>query len=353
VPGQEPIVVLEPFGLGDVISFEPLVRCLRAAGREVVMGAKPPWRALFPEGAGLTWLDLHLPWATHDEQVKYRLAAYLGRPWRESLSGLRRLGHGGLGIDTRGDIRSVLVLQLAGCRRVLSLTSYQGSNVLISPRAAELVPFTPRLRRWELNLAFLEPLGVKVDLATVAPPSLRHLRPAQTGAARSIGLMSVAPWRGKLWMPERWRALIRLLDERGCHVRAFCGPGQRGLATEQVGADVEMIECGSVRDWAAELTRCGLIVSLDSGPMHLADALGVPVIALFGQGWLPFWAPSAPGSRALAHQDDPDFAVCHPIEENTPIGQKYMRRISVEEVLAAIEQIQSTRFLTGKPEQSR
>lgn len=341
-PDPVPVLVLEPFGLGDLISFEPLVRCLRDCGRHVVLGAKPEWRALFPEGPGLTWVNLHLPWATHNERAKYRFASYFQRPWRDSLRALRRWGKGAVGVDTRGDIRSVLVLQLAGCRRVLSLSTYLGSNVRVPPRAAELVPFTSQVRRWELNLAFLKPLGAETDPASVTSPHFAHLRPEQPAPSRAVGLMPVAPWRGKLWLPERWQQLTAQLRKSGCEVRAFCGPGQRGLAEEQVGSGVEVIECGSVENWARQLTRCGLIVTLDSGPMHLADALGVPVIALFGQGWLPFWAPSAVGSRVIAHQDDPDFTVCHPIEENTPLGRKYMSRIGVEEVLAAVREVWQT-----------
>jgi ADP-heptose:LPS heptosyltransferase len=71
--------------------------------------------------------------------------------------------------------------------------------------------------------------------------------------------------------------------------------------------------------------------------MHLADALGIPVIALFGQGKLPLWAPSGQQSRIVTHQDDPDFFLCHPIEENTAFARQFMDRISVAEVLAAVE----------------
>jgi ADP-heptose:LPS heptosyltransferase len=231
-----------------------------------------------------------------------------------------------------------LVLQLAGCSRVLSLDTYLGSNVRVSPRAADLVPFTSRLRRWELNLAFLEPLGLKLDTASVSPPFLPHLRPIRAGAG--IGFMPVAPWRGKLWMPERWRELGDRLRKLGLEIRVYCGPGQRALAEQQVGPGLPVVECGSVETWARELSCCALIVTLDSGPMHLADALGIPVVALFGQGWLPFWAPSSKSSRVLGHQNDPDFAVCHPIEENIPLGQKYMNRITVDEVLSAVRELQ-------------
>jgi len=105
-----------------------------------------------------------------------------------------------------------------------------------------------------------------------------------------------------------------------------------------VGSDIPLIECGSIQSWAKEFNQCAFVITVDSGPMHLADALDVPVIALFGQGKLPLWAPSARCSVALAHRDE-EFFVCHPIVANTHLGQKYMNKITVEEVLAAADQV--------------
>ena len=73
--------------------------------------------------------------------------------------------------------------------------------------------------------------------------------------------------------------------------------------------------------------------------MHLADALNVPLVALFGQGKLPLWAPSSGRSRFVHHQDDSDFAICQPIFENIPLGQKFMNRIGTDEVLEAAREV--------------
>jgi ADP-heptose:LPS heptosyltransferase len=73
--------------------------------------------------------------------------------------------------------------------------------------------------------------------------------------------------------------------------------------------------------------------------MHLADALGIPVVALFGQGRLPLWAPSGRRSCLISHQSDPDFQLCHPIDTNAHLGRKFMSRISVEEVLSALKRL--------------
>jgi hypothetical protein len=50
------------------------------------------------------------------------VAEYLKRQFRELLGQLRKAGRGCVGVDTRGDIRSIILLYLAGCRRVVTLS---------------------------------------------------------------------------------------------------------------------------------------------------------------------------------------------------------------------------------------
>jgi ADP-heptose:LPS heptosyltransferase len=147
----------------------------------------------------------------------------------------------------------------------------------------------------------------------------------------------MAPWTGKLWNPANWHELISVLKQNGWDVEGLCGPGQTAQAQNQLGPQTQITECLNIQRWADRLGRCAAAITVDSGPMHLADAVGVPVIALFGQGKLPLWAPSGSSSRIIHHQDDPDFFLCHPIEENAALGRKFMERITVGEVLAAVE----------------
>jgi ADP-heptose:LPS heptosyltransferase len=74
--------------------------------------------------------------------------------------------------------------------------------------------------------------------------------------------------------------------------------------------------------------------------MHLADALGVPMVALFGPGLLPLWAPNSRLSRVVSHQHDADFRACHQVEANIALGREFMHRIQPAEVLAALRQIE-------------
>ncbi len=100
-----------------------------------------------------------------------------------------------------------------------------------------------------------------------------------------------------------------------------------------LGAGVELVEANSIPDWAAQLAGLGGVISLDSGPLHLANALGLRVIGLFGPGKLPMWEPSGPGSFAVHHQDRPGFAPIHQIGANIARARQYMEWITVNDVI--------------------
>jgi ADP-heptose:LPS heptosyltransferase len=280
-------------------------------------------------------LDCILPWSSYNSKSKYKLNRYISKNFFVFLSQIRSVGKGSIGIDTRGDIRSVLLLYLAGCTRVITLSHYLGSDLEVLPGAAERVPYSYGLRRWELNLEFLGRLGV--ERKAVMPPDLKRFITAEK--TNRLGIIPVAPWRGKLWIPERWNELIEICQRRGLEAFVLCGPGQMSDARNQTGGNVEVFECGRLEDWLEKLSACSVVVSLDSGPMHLADSIGVPVIALFGQGVLPLWAPSGNQSIVLEHQDNPEFFQCHPIEQNAHLGQKFMSWINVGEVIHALERL--------------
>ena len=101
----------------------------------------------------------------------------------------------------------------------------------------------------------------------------------------------------------------------------------------------EITECTTIESWIRFLSEIDLLVALDSGPMHLADALGVPLIALFGPGQLPMWAPSGKFARVLHHQEPPHFRPIHQIEGNERLGEALMEKITVEEVFDCIQNL--------------
>jgi ADP-heptose:LPS heptosyltransferase len=319
-----------------MISYQPLIHSLLENGYDVRVCARKEWRTLYPEVEH--WIPSRVPWSTYEETQKYRLSQYRSPEFREFVRQLREAGTGAIGIDTRGDIRSVLFLYWAGCREVLTLSNYLGSDLRNFSGAARNVPFSPNSRRWELNLSFLRVFGLN---SRQQPPQFPHLRrPPKAFSDRQLGVVPIAPWNGRLWERSKWAELLASLTESGWSVTALCGPGQRSAASTEVGGRVRVVECASIEAWAVELQEFSALVTVDTGPMHLADALGVPMVALFGPGLLPLWAPSSRLSRVVSHQGDADFRVCHQVEANLSLGREFMQRIQPAEVLAALRQIE-------------
>jgi len=87
---------------------------------------------------------------------------------------------------------------------------------------------------------------------------------------------------------------------------------------------------------AALLQRCQAYVGTDSGPTHIADACGIPIVALFSRKNYPkIWRPISRRATVLSHQVD-----CSPcFLANCPVGNKCMELIAPEEVLAALLEI--------------
>ena len=117
------------------------------------------------------------------------------------------------------------------------------------------------------------------------------------GNGRVVALNSSGAYgAAKLWPVEYFGQLARrIVDELDHDVLVTCGPKERDMARRIVGlagsarvlsmADQPM-DLGTAK---ACIRRCGLMVSTDSGPRHVAAALGLPVITLFGP-MLPIWS---------------------------------------------------------------
>lgn len=325
------VLILEPFGMGDVISLEPMVRALRQNGMEVTICAQSRWRQLYDDS--VDWLDVDVPWATYQDKAKYALGGYLGGRFREFRRRLRSVAKGAIGIDPRGDVRSILLLRLAGCSRVVTLSCYLGSDMVVPPDCAERAYFDSSVPRWRNNVLLAEKVLEKT--LSLSPPAIGHL-PKARSSKRRIGVVAVAPWAGKLWPSARWKELRQNLEADGFSVVALHGPGQMAVTREAIGAAADLRECRSIAEWSDSLASLHALVSVDTGPMHLGAALGLRVVGLFGQGLLPLWGPAGEQCVALHHQDEEGFQPCHPIEKNAPEGARWMEKITVEEVMQAL-----------------
>jgi ADP-heptose:LPS heptosyltransferase len=330
------VVLLEPFGMGDAISLLPLVQLLHEHEFGVIICARPAWRSLFPDY--VEWIDCSVPWASYGDGEKYQLKSLLGGPFRDFLKRLRALASGHIGLDTRGDARSTLLLWIAGCQTVYSLDRYLGSDLKNIPWAARALRLESHLRRWQVNAQFISPLTGS-SLQPGRPQIARHLGPASQSRPHGIGIIPITPWPGRAWPAPCWQELIQQLLDAGETVIAMGGPGQEASLRQAVGPNPSLILCTSMTSWIERLSGLEAVIAIDSGPTHLVDALGLPLVALYGSGQLPLWAPSGPRSLALHRQNDPDYTPIHPVDANISRGLELMARHTVEDVLHALADV--------------
>jgi len=334
-PPAHKVLLVEPFGMGDVVSLAPLACQLSTRGYRVDVCARNVWHPILPAKVLGTWVNSRLPWSQSNVSQKYDVRNYLSRDFLTCFRELRQVGCGSIGLDTRGDIRSIILMYAVGCREVYSLSRYIGSDLAVLPGAAHRIRAGSEAR-WRQNLAFLEAMGE--GSASIEMPDLRHLVQAPDSGLRSkVGLIPIASWAGKEWISERWQELVGRLQAAGQSVVGLCGPGQMEAARRMLGKTVLIEECNSPEAWAKRLAALRLVLTVNTGPMHIADSLGVPVVVLDGPSRLPLWAPSGKQSVVLHHQDALRCAPCHQTVGGAACDCACMRLISVEDVWRAIE----------------
>ena len=141
----------------------------------------------------------------------------------------------------------------------------------------------------------------------------------------------------KSWPVERFAELAdRLSSEQGSRVLVGGGPGDQKTAEsirEQAQSEVTVLAGRvNVRQFAGVLTRCAMFIGNDNGAMHIAAAVGTPVVGLFGPSHPVEWGPRA--EQAAVIYKGIDCRACfHPtcLRGN----ENCMRQISVDEVYAA------------------
>ena len=166
---------------------------------------------------------------------------------------------------------------------------------------------------------------------------------ATAGLASGKPLALLAPgaafgWT-KRWPAERFTALSDQLAASGYAVGLAVGPGEEELggsiasraksAPPLLGLDLDPAEL------AALLARARVVVANDSGAMHLAAAVGTPVVAFFGPTDPGRTAPTGSPAKILDR-----YVFCSPcFLKECPYGHECMKEIGVEEVLRAVEEL--------------
>jgi len=165
---------------------------------------------------------------------------------------------------------------------------------------------------------------------------------------RLVGINPGAAYgAAKRWFPDRFIEVgRRLVKNHDVEILVFGGPSEKDLATEITrGIGIRAHNFGgntSIPQLIALIDRCALFVTNDTGPMHVADALGRPIVAIFGS---TDWIATRPfGKRHILIRHEIDCAPC--LKRVCPLKHHHcMDWVSVNEVVDACRQLLDRRAI--------
>ena len=277
------ILIVRLGALGDIVHAVPVAAALRSR---------------FPD-ARIDWVvdERHrevlelVP--VVDRPIVFRTqSASLGRRVVELRRTLRCESYD-IAIDVQGLLKSAVVARLSGARRILGFTP-----PYLRERAARVFYTETHdpgdtTHVIEKNLTLAASLGadvsrIRVPLKVPASAVLDAVRARRSGAGDTsfVVLNPGAAWPNKRWPPDRFGAVAQWLRrEHGLSSVVTWGPGDETLAAAVVAGSAGAAELApptSIADLLAIVREAALMVSGDTGPVHLAAAVGTPIVGIYG-----------------------------------------------------------------------
>jgi lipopolysaccharide heptosyltransferase I len=251
-------------------------------------------------------------------------------------------------IDLQGLIKSAVLARSSGAPRVIGFSARYARE-----RTARLLYtdaydpgrgglYDPRETRHvvDINLGLLGVIGITAGRAEFpieeADSAAACLMREQTGGRYAL-VNPGAAWPNKRWPPARLAAIaVELRERHGLMSVVLWGPGEEALAAEVVagaaGAAV-LSPKTAIADLVALARHAALMVSGDTGPTHIAAALGTPIVGIYGPTRPARNGPMSPLDITVSRDA---VCQCHHLRR-CRLERMCLLDIEVAEVLAAVE----------------
>ena len=337
--GAEPplrVLIVRVGAMGDVLHGLPAVAALRkrVPGCFIGWAVEPRWKSLLVGDSGTP------------PPVVSRIHEVPTREWKRQpfwvatlrqIVGLRRelrAEHYDICVDLQGSIRSAVIGRMAQAKRFIGprKPAERQARALYGERVSVQAPHVIEQACELVGAALHQELSpVQVTLPVDATAE-RWVDALGFAGKDFILLTPAAGWGAKQWPVERYLELAQRLKQAGHTVLVNAGSSGDRVVTDAVAAsgNAIAIEC-DLAQLIALTRRVKLVVGGDTGPVHLAAALGRPVIGLYGPTDPRRNGPYFPGARCrvLRHASSRLDHKRHPATEAG------LAMISVEEVAQA------------------
>jgi lipopolysaccharide heptosyltransferase I len=245
-------------------------------------------------------------------------------------------------LDLQGLIKSAMWARISFADRVIGFDAPNLREPIAASLYSQTVTPVDVRHVIQKNLSILSALDISssaIDMPLTPHASAETTAAIETagGPMRYIVINPGAAWPNKRWPPERFGALASILFQHaGLRSLVTWGPAEQTLATTVIDASsgaASLAPPTSVSDLAVLMRQAALVIAGDTGPLHIAAAMGAPLVGLYGPTW--------PERNGPWHADDivisrANVCVCHH-KRHCLRGAPCIDEISLEEVVAASE----------------
>lgn len=323
------VLVVRLGALGDIVHTIPAVAALRRA---------------FPD-ARIDWVvdARHAPLVGLVGGID-RVVTLEGPSIRAWIDVVRRLRPSGydVALDFQGLMKSAVLARASGARRVAGFSVWHLREKTARPFYSEVDAHEPPPHVIQKNLSLLSTVGV-TSARIEFPLASRTSRAQQAVSSDTSGgpyalINPGAAWPNKRWPEGRYGEVAAFLREvRGLPAYVLWGPGEEPLAREVVSASAGAARLAPPTTTIdlVELSRgAALMVSGDTGPLHIAGAVGTPIVAVFGPTDPARNGPWSPQDVVVSRYHS---CACH-YERRCRNAKWCLGDVEVAEVTAAIQQ---------------
>jgi lipopolysaccharide heptosyltransferase II len=339
------LLLIQPSRIGDIVFSLPTLNALRKT---------------FPE-AHIAWLvdercrdlveghpDLDetivVPFKAMEQALKKRQWPWVWRTFSD-LKRTLRAGNFDLSLDLHGLAKSALLVLLAGARHRLGSANTNGMKEGSGFFSREIPPGPEDRHTVERNLAVVRYLGGDTGRPEFHLPvfeeAKRDVREVlyQAGCGEEDRLIVIHPgagWLSRRWPADRYAALIgRLRETLPARIAVIGGP-EGGSREDQLFQDlfarleapvINLVRRLGLKQLAALFKRAQLFIGNEAGPMHLANALGLPAVVLIGPTRPELTGPFGTTARVIRHP-----VGCNPCRERNCPDIKCLQAIEVNQV---------------------
>lgn len=330
------ILILRFSSLGDLILMSPLIRTLREGlpESEIHVACKAKYVDIFTENTCIN-----------------RVYMLHGGGFLELIRMLTRLRGERYDVvmDAHNVLRSRFLFHLIPAARKLTIEKEHAKKLLLIGGGVNL--YDSVVSQCDRYLELARRLGLETrerpTELSIPTPAEERIGALLVGAGiAGKPIVAIAPgarWETKQWPAVHFAELIRALSDRGLGTILIGGDTETALGAgivERCPGTLDVTGSLTILETGAALKRCECLVTNDSAPLHIAEAVGTPVVAILGPTVREFgYYPRLPKSTVVEIDLD-----CRPCSRNgarpCPLGTKEcLESIPPSRVLAAIERL--------------